>query len=116
MLLTRTTLFTLVLLAANAVAHNSGSITGTVRDATGAVVPGAQVVLSDSQKGISLKTTTNSGGDYLIAGLPTGTFDLTITSNGFQKYEATGIILQVAQKARVDAVLQLGAVTSEITV
>ncbi len=116
MLLTRTTLLTLVLLAANAVAQNSGSITGTVRDATGAVVPGAQVVLSDSQKGISLKTTTNSGGDYLIAGLPTGTFDLTITSKGFQKYEATGIILQVAQKARVDAVLQLGAVTSEITV
>ena len=116
MLLTRTTLVTLVLLAANAVAQNSGSITGTVRDATGAVVPGAQVVLSDSQKGISLKTTTNSGGDYLIAGLPTGTFNLTITSKGFQKYEATGIILQVAQKARVDAVLQLGAVTSEITV
>ena len=109
-------LLVLISLTAAAVAQNSGSITGTVRDATGAVVPGAQVILSDSQKGISLKTTTNSGGDYLLAGLPTGTFDLSITSKGFQRYEATGIILQVAQKARVDAVLQLGAVTSEITV
>jgi Carboxypeptidase regulatory-like domain/TonB-dependent Receptor Plug Domain len=116
MLSTKTTLFALVCLAANAVAQNSGSITGTVRDATGALVPGGQVILSDTQKGISLKTTTNSGGDYLIAGLPTGTFDLSITARGFQKYEATGIILQVAQKARVDAVLQLGAVSSEITV
>ena len=109
-------LLVLVCLAAAAIAQNSGSITGTVRDATGALIPGAQVILSDSQKGISLKTTTNSGGDYLLAGLPTGTFDLSITAKGFQKYEATGIILQVAQKARVDAVLQLGAVTSEITV
>jgi hypothetical protein len=50
-------------------AQNSGSVTGTVRDATGAVVPGAQVVLSDSQKGISLKTSTNNDGGYLVAGL-----------------------------------------------
>jgi len=112
----RATFFGLVFLAATGLAQNSGSVTGTARDATGAVVPGAQVILSDSQKGISLKTSTNSGGDYLIAGLPTGTFDLSITAKGFQKFEATGIILQVAQKARVDAVLQLGQVTSEITV
>src|ERR1019366_6846439 len=95
-------LLVLVCLATAAVAQNSGSITGTVRDATGALIPGAQVILSDSQKGISLKTTTNSGGDYLLAGLPTGTFDLSITAKGFQKYEATGIILQGSQEAQVE--------------
>ena len=116
MLSLRATLVGLVFLAATAMAQNSGSVTGTVRDATGAVVPGAQVILSDSQKGISLKTSTNSDGGYLVAGLPTGTFDLSVTAKGFQKFEATGIILQVAQKARVDAVLELGQVTSEITV
>jgi len=110
------TLCALVCLAATAVAQNRGSITGTVRDATGAVVPGAQVTLSDAQKGIALKTTTNSGGDYLVAGLPTGTFDLSITAKGFRKYEAAGIILETAQKARVDAVLEIGAVTNEVTV
>ena len=116
MLSTKRTLLAFVCLATSALAQNSGSITGTVRDATGAVVPGAQVILSNSQKGISLKTTTNSGGDYLIAGLPTGTFDLSITAKGFRKYEATGIVLETAQKARVDAVLEVGAVTNEITV
>jgi hypothetical protein len=110
------TLCVLVCVAANVVAQNSGSITGTVRDATGAVVPGAQIALSDAQKGIALKTTTNSGGDYLVAGLPTGTFDLSITAKGFRKYEAAGIVLETAQKARVDAVLEIGAVTNEITV
>jgi hypothetical protein len=64
------TLSALFCLAATAVAQNSGSITGTVWDATGAVVPGGQVIVSDSQKGISLKTTTNSDGGYLVAGLP----------------------------------------------
>lgn len=97
-------------------AQNSGSVTGTVRDATGAVIPGAAVVLSDSQKGISLKTSSNSDGSYLIAGLPTGTFNLAVTAKGFKKFEATNIILQVAQKARVDAVMELGQVTSEVTV
>jgi len=112
----KTTLLVLVCLAGSALAQNSGSITGTVRDATGALVPGAQVIVSDSTKGISLKTTTNSEGDYLVAGLPTGTFDLTIIASGFRKFEATGIVLQVSQKARVNAALQLGPVTSEITV
>src|SRR5580658_1323169 len=116
MLSTKRTLLALVCLAASAWAQNSGSITGTVRDATGAVVPGAQVVLSDTQKGISLKTTTNSGGDYLLAGLPTGTFNLSLTAKGFRRFEATGIVLETAQKARVDAVLEVGAVTNEITV
>ena len=116
MLSTKRTLLAFVCLATSALAQNSGSITGTVRDGTGAVVPGAQVILSNSQKGISLKTTTNSGGDYLIAGLPTGTFDLSITAKGFRKYEAKGIVLETAQKARVDAVLEVGAVTNEITV
>src|SRR5580693_2848932 len=109
-------LFALVCWAGTALAQNSGSITGTVRDATGAVVPGAQVVLSDTQKGISLKTTTNSGGDYLLAGLPTGTFDISLTAKGFRRFEATGIVLETAQKARVDAVLEVGALTNEITV
>ncbi|HLK20390.1 MAG TPA: carboxypeptidase regulatory-like domain-containing protein, partial [Bryobacteraceae bacterium] len=116
MLSLRTAWVGLILLAATALAQNSGSITGTVRDATGAVIPGAEVVLSDSQKGISLKTSSNSDGSYLVAGLPTGTFNLTVTAKGFKKFEATGIILQVAQKARVDAVMELGQVTSEVTV
>src|SRR5208282_4395557 len=59
---------------------------------------------------------TNSEGDYLVGGLPTGNFNLSITASGFQKFEATGIVLQVSQKARVNAVLQVGPITNEITV
>jgi len=101
---------------ATAFAQNSASITGTVRDATGAIVAGAEVIVSNPEKAISLKTTTNSDGDYLVAGLTAGAYNLSITQKGFKTYDATGIILRVGQKARVDATLEVGAVTTEVAV
>ncbi|MGA2592700.1 MAG: carboxypeptidase regulatory-like domain-containing protein, partial [Bryobacteraceae bacterium] len=103
-------------LCAAAFAQNSASITGTVRDATGAIVSGAEVVVSNPEKAITLKTTTNTDGDYLVAGLTAGAYNLSITQKGFKTYDATGIILRVGQKARVDATLEVGAVTTEVAV
>ena len=80
-------------------AQTAGSITGTVRDSTGAVLPKAQVTVSDASKGFSRTIPTNSDGEYLVAGLGAGTYDVTVTSGGFKKYEAKGVILDVAPKS-----------------
>jgi len=96
--------------------QNRGSITGTVRDATGAVLPGADVAVSDVGTGVTLKTSTNSGGDYLVAGLPAATYNVKITASGFKAFEAAGIVLPVGEKMRLDASLEVGQITSEISV
>ena len=97
-------------------AQDTGSITGTVKDPTGAAVPGAAVEVSSSDHGIDRQTVTNSSGDYNESGLPGGTYDVKVTATGFKKYQAKGVKLDVAQKARVDIPLEVGASTTEVTV
>lgn len=97
-------------------AQNSASITGTVRDASGGAVAGAKVVVSNPDRAAVLNTTTNSGGDYLVPGLVAGKYSVTVVAAGFKKYEAQGIVLEIAQKARVDAQLEVGAITTEVAV
>ena len=97
-------------------AQDTGSITGTLRDSSGAVIPNAKVTVSNPAAGITRDTTTNQDGNYLVAGLPGGTYNLTAAAPGFKKFEAKGIVLRVAQKSRVDATLQVGQVESQVTV
>ena len=97
-------------------AQNSASITGTVRDSTGAVLPGAAVGVANVATGVTLKAVTNADGDYLVAGLPAAIYNLTITTSGFKGFDATGIVLRVGQKARIDANMEVGQITSEISV
>ena len=97
-------------------AQNRASITGTVRDSTGAVLPSAQVAVTDVATGVTLKTATNTEGDYLVAGLPESTYNLKIAASGFKTFEAIGVVLSVGQKARIDASLEVGQVTTEVSV
>jgi hypothetical protein len=110
--------FMAVSLAATAplYAQNRASITGTVRDSTGAVLPSAQVAVTDVATGVTLKTATNTEGDYLVAGLPESTYNLKIAASGFKTFEAIGVVLSVGQKARIDASLEVGQVTTEVSV
>jgi hypothetical protein len=94
----------------------TGSITGVVRDSSGGIIPGARVEITSVDKGLSLTATTNADGSYLIAGLAAGTYNLSITQHGFKKFEAKEVVLEVAQKARVDASLQIGEVSTEVSV
>ena len=96
--------------------QDSASITGTVTDPSGAAVANARVTLSNPEHGINRETDTNGDGQYLVSGVPPGLYKLTFAAPGFKKYEAAGLILRVAQKARADAELQVGAATSEVTV
>jgi Carboxypeptidase regulatory-like domain/TonB-dependent Receptor Plug Domain len=109
-------LFLMVTLCGVAFAQDTASLTGTVTDASGAAVQGAQVSLTNSQHGVSDTTSSNGSGDFLFASLPIGSYDLTVTVQGFKKYEAKGIILRVAEKARVNVALQVGAISTEVIV
>ena len=97
-------------------AQDTASLTGTVTDSSGAAVPGAKVVVTDSIHGINQTAESNGSGDFLFAALPIGSYDLSVSSTGFKKYEARGIILRVADKARVNVALQVGAISTEVIV
>src|SRR5262249_33492703 len=94
----------------------TGSITGTVKDPTGAAVAGASVVVTSPERGITRQTTSNSTGDYNESALPEGMYDVIVTATGFKKFQAKGVKLDVAEKARVDVSLEVGAATTEVVV
>jgi len=96
--------------------QDTGYISGTVIDKSGAAVAGANVVLNNTAGSITRSTTTNSDGAYVIAGVPGDTYNLTVTAKGFQKYTAQKIKLDVAEKARLDVALTVGTMSEEIIV
>ena len=107
----------IVILTASLSAQNSSSITGTVRDATGAVVPGANVVATSVEKGTSVSTKTNGEGDYLIGALSPGHYSVTVTQTGFKQFKLSEpVTLDVSQKAKVDATLEVGEMATQVSV
>jgi carboxypeptidase family protein len=105
-----------LMLCASAWAQTTGSITGTVKDPSGAAVAGATVVVASPERGINREMATNSTGDYNQSGLPAGQYDVTVTATGFKKYQAKRVKLDVAEKARVDVTLEVGAASTEVIV
>ena len=97
-------------------AQTNGLISGTVTDKSGGAVAGAKVVLTNAGGSISEDTETNADGAYVLAALPSGKYDIVVTATGFQKFQVKGVVLDVAQKARVDVTLTVGSVTQEIVV
>jgi Carboxypeptidase regulatory-like domain len=108
----------LVFLLATGLAWGSvtASISGTVQDASGAVVPRASVVALNTQTGIQSSTQTNTDGFYSFPALPAGHYDVRITAPGFQEYAQTGLVLDVNTAIRIDAALKVGTATQEVQV
>jgi Carboxypeptidase regulatory-like domain len=96
--------------------QDTGYISGTVIDKSGAAVVGAEVVLTNTAGSLTRATATNGDGAYVIPGLPGDTYNLTVSAKGFQRYNAQKIKLDVAEKARFDVTLTVGAMSEEITV
>ena len=94
----------------------TGQITGTVKDATGAVVPGATVTVVSELTGSRREAVTGREGNYSIPLLPVSTYSVTASLQGFRAAKRTGIRLFVDQVARVDLDLQTGAVTEVVEV
>ena len=81
------------------------AIVGTITDSSGAAIPGATVVVSSSATGIKKQAVTGSSGDYTVNYLTPGSFDVTVSANGFRSAEQTSIVLQINQQARVNLVM-----------
>ncbi len=97
-------------------AQYQASITGRVKDPSGAVIPGASVVATDLQNGFTYQTTTNSTGYYTVTSLPPGNYKVKVSAKGFRTFVQSGIILVVSQHATVNAQLKVGATTQTVTV
>jgi hypothetical protein len=95
---------------------NRGAITGTVSDAAGAVIPGAPVILTNTDTGAKTDTVTTGTGNYSLLQLAVGTYTLVVEQPGFSKYSQSNIQVQVAVTTRVDVVLTIGSSTESVTV
>jgi len=94
----------------------TASISGTVSDPTGAVIPGATVTAHNTETGIDVTTQTNSAGFYSFPALPTGRYEVTIKAGGFEEFRQTGLVLDVNTAARVDATMKVGTVSQQVNV
>ena len=94
----------------------SGTISGTVKDSTGAVLPGVEMVLMNEDTGISRTVQTDAAGHYSAPSLGLGNYRVTATLTGFQTEVRKGIVLTVGREAVVDLALSVGAVTSTVEV
>ena len=94
----------------------SATITGTITDASGSVVPGAVVVVTDQGTGIGNTTKTTETGQYTVPYLSAGTYTVEVTSSGFALYRQTGLALNTGQTIRADAALKVAAVGTTIEV
>jgi hypothetical protein len=87
-----------------------------VRDSSGGVLPAATVRVSNASRRIDRISPTNSSGDYLIAGLPQGIYDVAISASGFRTYQANGVALAATQKVRIDVSLTVASMPNEVVV
>ncbi len=93
------------------------TLIGTVKDPTGAVVPGATVTVHNNETNTDVRTlATDGSGNFTVTNLPAGTYTVTVKSTGFREYTANNVVLNVAQKRPLEVQLQPGAVTENITV
>lgn len=94
----------------------TGTIAGTVSDASGGRLTQAQVRVINELTGEQRKDLTNATGDYLFSNLPTGRYSVQAEVEGFRKFTLEGIRLNVNQNARVDIKLEVGSVNQEVRV
>lgn len=98
-------------------AVNNATIHGTVKDPSGAAVPGAHIKATQLDTGHVQETVSGTAGEYTLPGLPIGGgYSLEITSSGFTPYKQSGIILTVGSNVEVDVSVGLGTVSQEVQV
>src|SRR6266705_1865382 len=100
-------LICLLLCASFAFAQSDrGTITGTVTDTSGAVVANAAIEARQVETGAVFQTASTDTGNYTLAQLPVGPYELTVSVSGFKKYVRSGLNVQVAQTSRIDVALE----------
>jgi hypothetical protein len=105
-----------ILSASFAWAGVGGSISGTVKDVSGSVIPNASVALHEVNTGLQYKVRTDSKGYYTLPVLPVGHYELDVTAPGFASYERKDIALDTNAALTLDAVLAVGGVAETVSV
>ncbi len=93
-----------------------GTITGTVTDKSGAIMPNVEVTLTNQETGVVRNTASTSAGVYSILELPAGSYTISANITGFQRITMSGLKLSSAQTLRQDFVMQLGSLTESVEV
>jgi hypothetical protein len=94
----------------------TGTIVGTVVDSTGALIPGAQVSITEADTNVTNTTTTSSSGSYTVASLKPGTYRIAAVAAGFETTTTLNVVLTVGSEARVDLRLTPGSEQQTISV
>mgnify|MGYP005848835881 CR=1 FL=1 len=106
-----------ILLAPLALAQlSTGRVTGTVRDSTGAVVPGATILLIQVETNVERRTSTNETGAYAFVNLPPGTYRVTANKAGFARASIDSFTVVVNQSVILDVSLSVGQTAESVTV
>src|SRR5438552_1859555 len=109
--------FLLCILTCSAVfGQSTAQVSGAVKDQTGAVLPGAEVTMTQTETGLKRTTVTDETGSYSLPSLPVGPYRLEASLPGFRLYAQTGIVLQVNSNPAINIVLQVGQVSDEVEV
>lgn len=93
-----------------------GSITGNVVDPSQAAVPGATVTITHRESGQTRSALTNEAGIYSFPNVPSGTYDVRVSKEGFQTYTQSDVVVTINTVTRVDVALKVGAVTESVVV
>jgi len=110
-------LVVLSLSAASLAQQLTATLTGTVTDASGAVVPNASIVVHSDDTGTDVRSVTaSSTGDFNITNIPAGRYTVTVNNAGFQTFVAKDVVLNVAEKHTLDVQLRAGQVSERIEV
>lgn len=115
-LLSACVLSMLLVIGAGLALCQDATILGTVTDASGAHVPNAKVVVTNTDKNQSFDVTTNDSGEFLVPSLNIGHYSVKLEVPGFKTFEQNDIVLEVGDRTRVDVKLQVGSIQESVTV
>jgi hypothetical protein len=95
---------------------SQSTIVGTVKDSSGAPMPGVKIAVVGTDTSFRTDGQTNAEGNYFVPYLNPGTYRLTVTASGFKQFIREGFTLTAGQTLRIDANLEVGAVTENVVV
>ena len=116
MRLFRVVVCSLIGMIAGLAQSDRGTITGTISDPSGAVVPNASVVALNTETGAKSPVVSSETGNYTVTSLPPGSYSVTAEAAGFQTVTRAGIQVAVASNVRVDVTLQVGSASELVTI
>ena len=117
--LTRISIVLMLLLSLggmSAVAQFSSGIEGTVKDSSGAAIPGAKVTITNTRIGVTRSLTTNAAGYFRLDSIAASTYSVSVEMSGFKTWDQNDMVLQVAQLQTIAPVLEIGAASTSVTV